>query len=215
MTRNMNFEKKILSKLEQLKEDRQLAALSRRTGISPANFTRALGNAKQSLGLDKVSLVLEALGAEVVFPGEKEPATYDFEDYTLIPKVRGKLGAGSSLIVDDEPDGLYAFRKEFLTRVGIHGKKDGVLFEIIGDSMIPTFFPDDSVLVAVNQKEIISGKYYAIRINEEIHIKRLETLISGGLRIHSENKDLYPPQDTKKVDDVYIIGRVRWSGRVF
>ncbi len=215
MQKFMNLETKLLKKLECLKRERQLAALARKTGISPANFTRALGEEKQSLGLSKVSLILDALGAEIVFPDEKIPETYDFEDYTLIPKVRAKLGAGSSLIVDDEPDGLYAFRKEFLARVGIHGKKDGVLFGIIGDSMIPTFFPDDSVLVAVNQKEIISGKYYAIRINEEIHIKRLETLISGGLRIHSENKDLYPPQDTKKVDDVYIIGRVRWSGRVF
>lgn len=210
-----NIKEKTRTGLASLADQMGQALLAEKVNYAQSSLSRFITGKSQSVSFDAGLRFLEALNATVVFPDEKIPESYDFEDYALIPKVKAKLGAGSSLIVDDEPDGLYAFRKEFLARVGIHGKKDGVLFGIIGDSMIPTFFPDDSVLVAVNQKEIISGKYYAIRINEEIHIKRLETLISGGLRIHSENKDLYPPQDTKKVDDVYIIGRVRWSGRVF
>lgn len=79
----MTLEKQLKEKLIAVREARGLSKLAEIAGIEQANLSRALGKHPQQLGLDKVSKLLEALGAVVTFPGDPvihEPVTPIVED---------------------------------------------------------------------------------------------------------------------------------------
>jgi phage repressor protein C with HTH and peptisase S24 domain len=137
-------------------------------------------------------------------------------DYALVPKVKARLGAGSSLITDGEQAGLYAFRKDFLRRIGLDGNGELALFDVMGDSMAPTIQHMDTVLVSMRETEPVNGQIYAIRVDDELLVKRI-LRTPGKLVVKSDN----PAYESFEIDlaepsaNVEIIGRVRWQGRVY
>jgi len=136
--------------------------------------------------------------------------------YTLVPKVRARLAAGTgSLETDGEVIGLYAFKTDFLKRKG--APKRMVLMDVAGDSMEPVLMDSDTVLIDEGQNEIISGGLFAVSVESEVFVKYLDR-IPGKLVLRSKN-DRYEPIEVDMngqiSDSVRIIGRVIWSCREY
>ena len=195
------------------------ADVMRIVGASKPTFYRALGENGTPPSAATFFEWLEALGFKLVAPDEKSyppPTVCDMGDYALVPKVKAKLGAGSSLITEGEQSGLYAFRKDFLRRIGLDGNGELVLFDVMGDSMAPTIQHMDTVLVSRRETDPVSGQIYAIRVDDELLVKRV-LREPGKLVVKSDN----PTYGTFEINlaepsaSVEIIGRVRWQGRVY
>lgn len=136
--------------------------------------------------------------------------------YTLVPKVRARLSAGTgSLEADGDVIGYYAFKTDFLQRKGCAGKM--VLMDVAGDSMEPDIWNGDTVLIDESQQEIIAGGLFAVGIEQEVFVKYL-LRVPGKLILKSKNNE-YDPIEVDMNGEisgaVRIIGRVVWSCREY
>lgn len=219
MSYEMKTMEEIRARLEELSKTmfNSVNDMAAKTGVEQKSLFRFL-QPGTSAGLSLVTFfkILEYLGGKVVFPGDERPQVCDMGEYALVPKVKAKLGAGSSLITEGDQAGLYAFRKDFLRRVGLEGNGDIALFDVMGDSMAPTILHMDTVLVSMREKDIVSGQIYAIRVDDELLVKRV-VREPGKLVVKSDNPDYgsFEIVISEYVTNVEVIGRVRWQGRVY
>ncbi|GAB6038417.1 S24 family peptidase [Fundidesulfovibrio butyratiphilus] len=135
------------------------------------------------------------------------------EEFAYVPKVRARLSAGGgSLMVDETIETYYAFRHAWLKRKGQISQMR--LMRVTGDSMEPILRDEDVVLIDLSQTEIYTGKIYAVGIDEEIVVKRLDKK-PGKLVLVSDNRQFYPPLEVELVEEsnVRVLGRVIWMGR--
>ena len=180
--------------------------LAENSGCSGANISR-WRNGVQSPRLKEIEPIFEILGARIVLPSE------ELNEYELIPKTSARAGAGSSFLTEDEVEGLYAFRKDFMAQ--LHISKDAVLLDVIGDSMEPTLRNGDTILVDKQDKEVHEGKIYLVSFQEQLLIKRLFHSVNG-LILRSDNTmyidTTVPPE---YMDDLIVWGRMRWLARTF
>jgi phage repressor protein C with HTH and peptisase S24 domain len=88
------------------------------------------------------------------------------------------------------------------------------LMRVTGESMSPTLEDEDIVLVDLSQNDIRVGKIYAVRMDDEIVVKRLERK-PGKLVLVSDNRRFYEPQEIPLGDqsNVEVLGRVVWMSR--
>ncbi len=172
--------------------------------------------------------LLKGLGEP--FPGARakypevcgpDPADYqaippqpDFpsDDFVFIRQVNGKISAGGSLMPENSADLQCAFRKDWIKKKG--GKPSNMsLIKVSGDSMVPTLLPDDLVLVDHSRTTVTpQGGIYAISIDHEIMIKRIQVLFhENKLRIIGDNSHY----ESIEADPgtVKINGKVIWFGR--
>ena len=154
-------------------------------------------------------------GSPAVPPAGSIPASVqpDFppDDYVFIGRVKGKISAGGGLTPDNAIEMRLAFRKDWLKRKG--NPNNMSLIKVSGDSMEPTLLSGDIVLVDHSRTSVApQGGIYAISIDHEIMIKRVQVLFhEGKLRIISDNKQYEPIEATP--DKVRINGKVIWFGR--
>ncbi len=202
----MTLEKILTEKLHALRADRKISWLASQTGISQASLARAAAD-QQELGLEAISKLVDFFGLTISEPG------IDPVEYEMIPKVEARAGAGSSLITDDEVQGYYAFRQNFLCRVGIHAKRS-IMLDVIGDSMQPLIMNGDTILVDQSQTIPQDGKIFLVGFGDELLVKRLQRTPRGWMLV-SQNPD-YAPMSVESSDlEVFrVYGRVRWFGRV-
>jgi len=144
-----------------------------------------------------------------------EEAEEDSSEYGYVRKVKAILGAGASLVTDGETLGFYAFKKTFFRTVG--PTNDLVLFDVSGDSMLPTICDRDTVLVNTKQITPLEGDLFAVRVGNKIVVKRVffepKTMV---LKSDNPNAgDFRVSVDEDSQEDFGIIGKVRWLGRVF
>lgn len=135
------------------------------------------------------------------------------DEFSYVPKVRARLSAGGgSLVVDEAIDSYYAFRHAWLRRKGQISQMR--LMRVTGDSMEPTLRDEDVVLIDLSQTEIYTGKIYAVGIDEEIVVKRLDKK-PGQLVLVSDNRQFYPALEVTMDEgaSVRVLGRVIWMAR--
>lgn len=141
-------------------------------------------------------------------PGPKYGAPFEY-----VPMVEARLsGGGGSLETSDRVLAYYAFRREWLTS---KGNIDSMrLMRVTGESMEPTIEDDDVVMVDFSQADIFAGKIYAVRIDDEIVVKRLEKK-PGKLVLVSDNRKYYEPLEIELAEysNVEVLGRVVWMAR--
>jgi len=144
--------------------------------------------------------------------GEKFIKNEEETEFRKIPKVKARLSAGGgSFEVEDEIEGLYSFRKDWLRTRGNSGNM--VLMDIFGNSMEPELKEGDTVLVDQSQKDIVAGAVYAVGIDDTVMVKRLEKH-PNKLVLMSDNKDYSPIYlQGDDMDTVRIIGKVIWICR--
>jgi len=133
--------------------------------------------------------------------------------FEYVPMVEARLsGGGGSLETSDRVLGYYAFRREWLVSKGTIDSMR--LMRVTGESMEPTIADNDVVMVDFAQFDVLAGKIYAVRMDEEIVVKRLERK-PGKLVLVSDNRSYYEPLeiDLAKYANVEVLGRVVWMAR--
>lgn len=82
-----------------------------------------------------------------------------------------------------------------------------------GDSMHPTISDGDMLLVTRAATQPKDGKIYVFRQGEQIWVKRVQGIM-GGIRLISDNKELYSPIDVifNEALDFEVIGQVVYIG---
>lgn len=179
--------------------------LAKASGVQLPTLSRWLDGTPPRLAA--VEPVMDALHAQIVYPGK------ELAEYELIPKTSARAGAGSSHIIEDETEGLYAFRKDFLSSLRI--SKNSVLLDVLGDSMEPTLRNGDTILVDKSDIEVHDGQIYLIGFQQQLLIKRIFRDV-GGIVLKSDNsayrETLVPPE---YADDFVVFGRMRWMARTF
>lgn len=135
------------------------------------------------------------------------------DDVVLVPESRIEFSAGNGKIltyevVDDAEPAIY--RRSWLKKNGLN--PDRVRrFPVSGDSQEPTLYHGDTVLVNLDETEIVDGKLYAIRYEHDLRIKFLFRKLDGTLILRSKNP-AYPDEEVPAElanEHISIIGRVR------
>lgn len=82
-----------------------------------------------------------------------------------------------------------------------------------GDSMYPTISDGDMLLVNRATTQPKDGKIYVFRQGEQLWVKRVQGIM-GGIRLISDNKELYSPIDVifDETLDFEVIGQVVYIG---
>lgn len=131
-----------------------------------------------------------------------------------IPRYDATLAAGAGAfndrakLIDHIP-----FTKEFMANKLGRTSVDGlIILEARGDSMEPTLSGGDLVLIDQNKTGIADG-IVAFVLDDTAFVKRIRTS-PDGVEVISDNQ-MYPPYKLghDRLDELHIIGRVRWIGK--
>lgn len=139
-----------------------------------------------------------------------EAVSPDDPRLTIIPKVRLRLTAGiSGFEVEPEPyDGsTTTVPTDWLERRG-YRRDELIAITVRGESMEPTFYEDDLVVINTADKQPVDGAVYAINYEGEPVVKRM-TRDAGQWWLTSDNADQRRYQ--RKIcrgESCIIIGRV-------
>lgn len=145
--------------------------------------------------------------------GETKP-NYDDEFVMIPPYGEGTGTEGGAERIDVKTKDRLAFKRSWLKQQGLRPDKLALL-TVRGDSMEPTLHQSDTVLIDISQIEIKDDAIYALRVDEQVILKRVQRLIDGGLCIRSDNP-AYQQQCIAKEELplLHIVGRVVWFGRM-
>ncbi|MBL8269231.1 helix-turn-helix transcriptional regulator, partial [Steroidobacter sp.] len=102
-----------------------------------------------------------------------------------------------------------AFCRNWLGKQGLEARHLAGL-QARGNSMEPTIRNAESILVDLEQREIIDGEIYVIQDDNSFLIKRLQRQLSGKLRMLCDNP-MYPVIECPEAE-IKVVGRVVWRG---
>jgi len=207
------------------KSGKTQADLSRYTGIKTATVSQWCSDKVKALKSDNALKVATFLGVNYnwLVTGKGDP---EEESVSALPdnaqpddgyiqikeySVQCSAGPGGVPTYEEAHDSLPAtYRESFFRHLGIK-PEDCMRFKVHGDSMEPTLYDGDRILVHVaDNKTVENNRVYAINIENEVRVKRLIRKINGDIVIHSDNP-AYPEEIISHNDEsVYfsIIGRV-------
>ncbi|WP_323141309.1 LexA family transcriptional regulator [Massilia phyllosphaerae] len=135
------------------------------------------------------------------------------DDVVLVPESRIEFAAGNGrtalyeLVEDEEPA---TYRRSWFQKHGINPERVR-RFRVAGDSMEPMLYARDTILVNLDERNVIDGKMYAIRYGDELRVKYLSRRVDGTLLLRSVNP-AYPVEEVSPElveQHISIIGRVR------
>jgi phage repressor protein C with HTH and peptisase S24 domain len=138
----------------------------------------------------------------------------NFGDTVLIGEstIQFAAGIGYEPIIEPDTQGTQAsYRLEWFRSERIDPSKCR-RFKVRGDSMERTLFDGDTILVNMAETTVIDGKVYAVRMGNELRVKRLRLRVDGSMLIESDNSATYPTEiltADKIPETLVIIGRVR------
>ena len=141
----------------------------------------------------------------------------DIDEFVFIPLYEVALSAGHGAWADDiPPKSTLAFRRDWLEAFVTTDFNNLSVVMVKGDSMAGVLNDKDAILVDHSRTEASDG-LYALRIGNEIFVKRVQRL-PHALLITSENPQYKPfevPLQNGDSSDssVSIIGKVVWLGR--
>lgn len=151
-------------------------------------------------------------------PFVRSPVTaYDLDDgvpddVVLVPESKIEFAAGDGrinyeLVEDEEPA---TYRRSWFQKYGIN--PDRVRrFRVTGDSMEPLLYARDTILVNLDETQVIDGRLYAIRYGDQLRVKYLSRRLDGALVLRSVNpayRDEEVPAELAN-EHITVIGRVR------
>lgn len=125
------------------------------------------------------------------------------------PDVRASAGSGAN-VGDEVSERPFAIRADWLRRELAKAPGDLALVNVDGDSMEPTLYRGDTILLDCGDLTPRDGVFVLHR-DEHLHVKRLQFRETGRVRVISDNWRLYPPYDLdlKGKDRITrIVGRV-------
>ena len=149
--------------------------------------------------------------------GEGSSGAGKEDDFTKVRRlhVQGSAGYGKTNTEEKEGEPI-AFRKNWLRdHVGVAAENLSVI-QARGDSMEPTI--RDGALVLVNHEieRIENDGIYAISIEGDLYIKRIQKNFCGGLVIKSDNP-AYADQTIEAPEslNIKIVGLIKWAANAY
>lgn len=133
-------------------------------------------------------------------------------EYASIPRYDARLSAGPGALAESnaEPLGFTLYESQWLSALTRASPSHLALVRVDGDSMEPTLFNGDWVLVDRTQRKFSREGIYAMRVGDTLWVKRLSLNLRERLiRIISDNRDKYPMQELSE-EDVALVGRIIW-----
>lgn len=119
-------------------------------------------------------------------------------------------GPGAWVDEDPEPAEMQPFRLSRLRALTRAPLDKLAMAQVYGDSMQPTLFNGDMVLVDTMQRSPRDG-LFVLRLFGELMVKRV-TVGPGRIDVSSDNQ-AHRSYDDVNVDELHIMGRVIWLGR--
>lgn len=116
-------------------------------------------------------------------------------------------GHGAMLFEKSAATGTASYRQDWFIKEHLN-PQSCVRARVQGTSMQGILWDGDTVLINRDETAVIDGKIYALRIGEELYIKRLQKIPNGTLKLQSENPD-YDDVIVNVNDEIEIIGRIR------
>lgn len=151
----------------------------------------------------------EACGPETELVAD-QPEGAEAGKFVLISQVNGRISAGMGLIPDDSVDIKIAFRRDWIKKKG--NPENMSLIKVSGDSMQPALLSGDIALVDHGHNYIDpQGGIYAIAVDGEIMIKRVQPIPGGKILVISDNKR-YTPLEIA-AEHIRVNGKVIWYAR--
>lgn len=209
LARKAGLSERVISKYRAGESDpsrRRLLALAEASGVSV-----------EWLATGKTATSKTATGKTIEPASENKQESGDF---ALVPRFDARLSAGAGAFterasrLDHIPFTHIPFTQGFLRRnLGRSAIEGLAIVEAVGDSMEPTLSNGDLVMIDT-QDTVPQDGLYALVLDEALLVKRVQRMLDG-LEITSDNSTLYRPitLPRARIDDVMIVGRVRWLGR--
>ena len=196
-------------------------AFCTRIGSSNALFKNLAAGSLPSA--DRLEVLLNELGLSIRLGSKlsEEPSPLplteiDGEQFAPIRRFDAELSAGNGAENGEaHVSEMLAFRRDWLTRLGV-SPSNACLVKVRGESMQPTLYDGDLVLIDQSKTKIRSGRIYAFNDGGHSKVKRLDCMEDQTLIIRSDNPQF--PLDMRKGEDanaLKVIGEVVWSGHTF
>ncbi len=194
---------------------------AKRAGISEGTLRNVLSGGNPNI--ETLLRISNAAGMNltILMGDNNDLSDADQEEagYCHIPLYDVQASAGHGSYIDDEKviDSL-AFKKSWIN-ANFSSPESLALISVTGDSMEPTLSDGDVVLVDLSDKQLDKDGVFAIQMDGNCYIKRLQLLPAGKLNVISDNT-VFPPwelhlNDFLSQENHKIIGRVVWSGGQF
>jgi len=139
--------------------------------------------------------------------------------YVYVPEFDVKASAGNGFFNDIESVvTMRPFDESFIRgELGIRHEDLGLL-KVIGQSMEPDLRSRDTVLVDLNDRNVVTDGIHILRLDGALLIKKVQRLPGKVLRVSSSNS-AYESFDISGDDensrDFQVLGRIRWAGVTF
>jgi phage repressor protein C with HTH and peptisase S24 domain len=149
--------------------------------------------------------------AELGAPGEK--SSNDRGDWVEVPRISLEASAGPGSVrgataAEEIPFDAFRFSRRWLRENGLEPAQLSAI-RVMGDSMDPLLRDGDEILVDRTPRAFREG-VHVIRLGEALHVKLLQAVPPGRLRLISKNA-AYEPVEVP-MSDVDVVGRVVWKG---
>ena len=188
-----------------------LSALSRMIGRNSSYLQQYIGKGSpRKLEEEDRRRLAEFFGvgeAELGAPEEK--SSNPRGDWIEVPRLSLEASAGpGATAVEEIPVDAFRFSRRWLRENGLEPAQLSAI-RVMGDSMDPLLRDGDEILVDRTPRPFREG-VHVVRLGEALHVKLLQAVPPGRLRLISKNQ-AYEPVEVA-MSDVDVVGRVVWKG---
>jgi phage repressor protein C with HTH and peptisase S24 domain len=184
-----------------------LSRLSRLIGRNPAYIQQHVtrGSPRRLEERDRETIAA-FLGIDESVLGGRGARTVGVARFDLA----ASAGPGGSAEIE-APRAALMLPPETLSGLGVRAA-DASMIRVAGESMVPTLWPGDDILVDAAQTAVRGrGGVYVLRLDDVLMVKRI-VRGAGGLIVTSDNLEAPSPGEVAG-DRVTIVGRVVWVSR--
>ena len=199
-------------KLTALARDRStsLAALSRMIGRNASYLQQYIvKGSPRKLEEDDRRRLAQFFGVAESELGAPEEKSSSVGDWVEVPRLSLEASAGPGATASEEiPVDAFRFSRRWLREHGLEPAQLSAI-RVMGDSMDPLLRDGDEILVDRTPRPFREG-VHVVRLGEALHVKLLQAVPPGRLRLISKNA-AYEPVEVP-MSDVDVVGRVVWKG---
>jgi len=188
-----------------------LAALSRMLGRNPSYLQQFITKGSpRKLEEDDRRKLAQFFGVGEGELGASEDLSYDARgEWVEVPRLPLEASAGPGAVGAAEiPFDAFRFSRRWLREQRLEPALLSSI-RVVGDSMDPLLRDGDEILVDRTPRPFREG-VHVIRLGEALHVKLLQAVPPGGMRLISRNA-AYEPVEVAMAD-VDVVGRVVWKG---
>lgn len=205
---SMDFRTRFLASLKET--GISIAELSRRSGVTYDVLNKLKRGSVQTTSAENAAKISQAFGWDA--PARVENHESGPDGQRLVPVYDIAASAGHGALVDYEGIAYsLAFPPDYIRRITRANPKHLTIISVKGDSMVPTLYDDDIVMLDMSKTSLGYEGLFVIRIFDVLHVKRLSHSRPGHVLVISDNRDNYPPREYS-MDDVEVVGKVIWKG---